>query len=293
MVDQMGATTPHFGIVTVVGVGLLGGSLGLALKQRGLCTRVRGVGRNTSTLETAQRLGAIDDIHTDLREAARDSDIIVLCTPVVAVNEKLDELRDCIGPDTVVTDVASTKAEICRHAEDTWPLPLRFIGSHPMAGSEKFGPEHATPTLYEGSVTLVARCPDADPGALETVRGLWSAVGSRVVDMDPQIHDALLARTSHIPHIVAACIAELAANAGDVTNVVGNGFRDVTRIAAGRPELWRDICLTNRDAILEGLLRLGERLDEVRRMIANNATHELEDFFKTGEESRREALGEK
>ncbi|MDX9973539.1 MAG: prephenate dehydrogenase/arogenate dehydrogenase family protein [FCB group bacterium] len=293
MAENTEATAPHFGVVTVVGVGLLGGSLGLALKQRNLATRIRGVGRNVSTLETAQRLGAIDDIFTDLCEAAQGADLIVLCTPVVAVNDKLDELRGCVGPNAVVTDVASTKAEICRHAEDTWPHPLRFIGSHPMAGSEKFGPEHATPALYEGSVTLVARCPETDPGALDTVRALWYAVGSRVVDMDPQIHDALLARTSHIPHIVAACIAELAANAGDVKDVVGNGFRDVTRIAAGRPELWRDICLTNRDAILEGLLRLGERLDEVRRMIANNATHELEEFFKTGEESRREALGEK
>lgn len=279
--------------VTVVGVGLLGGSLGLALKKRGLVGTVRGVGRQTATLETAKRLGAIDEIFDDARAATDGADLVVLCTPVAAVTDKLDEIRDACGPRTIVTDVASTKAVICRHAEDTWPHPLRFVGSHPMAGSEKFGPEHATPTLYEGSVTIVAQCVDADPVALDAVRELWTSVGSRVVELDPQIHDALVARTSHIPHIVAACVSALAANAGDVKALIGKGFQDVTRIAEGRPEIWRDICLTNRDAILEGLLRLTEQLDEVRGMISNGAGHELEEFFKEGQQARREALGER
>lgn len=290
--SQPDPPAPRFGVVAVVGVGLLGGSLGLALKARGMAGTVRGVGRQRATLETARRVGAIDEIFNDARAAAEDADLVVLCTPVGAVTGRLDEIRDACAPGAVVTDVASTKALICRHAEDTWPRPLRFVGSHPMAGSEKFGPEHATPDLYRGSVTIVAHCPEADPQAVEAVRGLWTGVGSRVVEMDPQIHDALVARTSHIPHILAACVAELAADAGDVRAVAGGGFRDVTRVAAGRPELWRDICLTNRDAILEGLLRLGERIDEVRRMIIHGAAHDLEEFFKAGQEARKQVLGE-
>jgi prephenate dehydrogenase len=281
----------RFNTVAVLGVGLLGGSLGLGLKARGLAGTVRGVGRNAETLEAARARGAVDEVGFDAREAVADADLVVLCAPVGAILRQLDEIRDACPAGAVVTDVGSTKGAICRHAEETWPKPLRFIGSHPMAGSEKFGPEHATPDLYKGSYTLVTACGQEAPDALEAVRGLWEALGSTVVSLDAQIHDALLARTSHIPHIVAACLAELASNAGDVRMLVGGGFRDMTRIAEGRPELWRDICLTNRHAIAEGLLRLIEQLEDVRRMVNGQATHELEEFFRSGQEARRRIVG--
>lgn len=283
---------PHYTVVTVIGAGLLGASLGLALKARGMVGTVRGVGHRRESLEAAREVGAIDEGHLDAREAAVDADLVVICTPAELVAPKLDEIRDVCRSDALVTDVASTKGLICRHAENTWPQPLRFVGSHPMAGSEKFGPEHASATLYENSTVIMTPCHGQAEDAYEGVKRLWMGVGARIAEMDAQIHDVLVARTSHIPHILAACIAELAADAGEVRAVVGNGFRDVTRVAAGRPEIWRDICLTNRDAICEGLLRLIERVDEVRRMIAIGGAHELLDFFKEGQESRRRILGE-
>ena len=283
--------TQRYGAVTIIGVGLLGGSLALAMKARNLTDTVRGVGRTPRTVDQAAALGIIDAAFLDPAEACRGADLVVVCTPAAGVPAILDAIRPACSPSTLVTDVASTKAVICAHAARTWPAPLRFVGSHPMAGSEKFGPEFATPSLYEGCVTIV----DAHPRAADArarVTALWEAVGARVVPLEPVLHDALVARTSHIPHIVAGCIARLAAAAGDVRPVVGAGFRDVTRVADGRPELWRDICLTNQAAIAEGLDALAHDLAEVRRMVDEGRADALEAFFEQAREARAKALGE-
>ena len=281
-----------FGTVTIVGVGLLGGSLGLALKDRGLAKIVRGVGRRQEVLDTALSIKAIDEGTLDLPGAMRGTDIVVLCTPAALVPQQLDIVRTRIAPHVVVTDVASTKAEICAHARTNWSEPLRFIGSHPMAGSEKYGPEHATPHLYDGCVTIIEPKDNHADDAYETVCRLWQSVGSRVIEVPPGAHDDLVARTSHIPHIVAALIAELAADSGSVKDLVGKGFRDVTRIAAGRPEIWRDICLTNRDAIVAGLREFGEQVNGVREIIENGRADDLDAFFRSAQAARRRALGE-
>lgn len=284
--------TQSFGTVTVVGVGLLGGSLGLALKERGLARTVRGVGRRQESLDTALSLGAIDEPFLNARDAVRGADLIVLCTPASLILSELDSIRPLISMSAVVTDVASTKAEICAHARKTWSEPYRFVGSHPMAGSEKYGPEHATPHLYDGCAAIVEPRVDHAEDAHETVCSLWRAVGARVVEVDPSLHDGLVARTSHIPHILAAIIAELAAGAGDVHALVGRGFRDVTRIAAGRPEIWRDICLTNRKAIVEGLDETAGQITAVRQLIEEGSADELEAFFRSAQAARSKALGE-
>lgn len=283
---------PQFGTVTIVGVGLLGGSLGLALKDRGLAERVRGVGRRQEVIETALSLNAIDEGTLDLAGAMRGADLVVLCTPAALIPQQLDTVRTRIAPHVVVTDVASTKAAICAHARTNWSEPLRFVGSHPMAGSEKYGPEHSTPHLYDGCVTIVEPKDNHADDAYETVCTLWRSVGSRVIEIPPREHDNLVARTSHIPHIVAALVAELAAGPGDVKDLAGRGFRDVTRIAAGRPEIWRDICLTNRDAIVAGLREFGEQANAVREIIENGKAEELEAFFYSAQAARRRALGE-
>jgi len=283
----------QFDIVVIVGVGLLGGSLGLALKARGLAKRIRGVGRRQESLDKAIAVGAIDEAHLDLTAAAKDADLVVICTPAALVTKALDELRQCLPKDAIVTDVASTKAAICAHAAKTWPKPLRFIGSHPMAGSEKYGPEHSDVRLYENSYTVIAKADHQAPEAYQTVCALWKSVGSKLVELAPELHDSLVARSSHLPHITAACLSQLAAQLGDdIRPVVGNGFRDLTRVAAGRPEIWRDICLTNRDAIVSSLDALGERLATVRNLIANDDGPGLEDFFESGCVSRKKVLGE-
>ncbi|MBI5091295.1 MAG: prephenate dehydrogenase/arogenate dehydrogenase family protein [Candidatus Hydrogenedentes bacterium] len=282
----------RYNIAVIMGVGLLGGSLGLALKARRIAGLVRGVGRRKESLDIAKSVGAIDEISLDLKAAAKDADLVVLCTPAALVTQALDDLRDTIPAAAIVTDVASTKAMICAHAEDTWPRPLRFVGSHPMAGSEKFGPEHSDVHLYDGSYTIMTPAQDQDATAYHAVKALWEAVGSKVVELPAALHDTLVARSSHLPHITAACLAELAAQFGDdIRPVIGNGFRDLTRIAAGRPEIWRDICLTNREAIVESLDAMGERLAAVREFIARNDAAGLERFFESGCEARRKALG--
>ena len=282
----------RFGTVTIVGVGLLGGSLGLALKDRGLANRVRGVGRRQEVIDTALGLNAIDEGTLDLPGAMKGADLVVLCTPAALVPQQLDIVRTRIARHVVVTDVASTKAEICAHARTNWSEPYRFVGSHPMAGSEKYGPEHATPHLYDGCVTIVEPKDNHAEDAYDTVCALWRSVGSRVVEIPPNLHDGIVARTSHIPHIVAALVAELAAGSGDVKDLVGKGFRDVTRIAEGRSEVWRDICLTNRDAIAAGLREFGEQARAVCELIEQGKAAELDAFFQSAQSARRKALGE-
>lgn len=281
-----------FGNVTIVGVGLLGGSLGLALKQRGLADHVRGVGRRQPVLDAARDRNAIDETTTDLAAAVRDSDLIVLCTPAAMIIEQLDTVRTRIAPHVVVTDVGSTKADICAHARGNWSKPLRFVGSHPMAGSEKFGPEHASANLYEGCVTFVEPLNEHAVDAHQTVCRLWRAVGARVVEVPPRTHDDIVARTSHIPHVVAALLAEIAAESGDVRDFAGKGFRDVTRIAAGRAEIWRDICLTNRNAIVEGLRDFGSRIGDLAKLIEHGKADELDAFFRSAQDARQKVLGE-
>lgn len=280
----------HFDTVTVVGVGLLGGSLGLALKQRGIAGRVLGVGRRQSSLDAALRVGAIDTGILDLTKEAATADLIVLALPAAQAIECLDILRERIGPNTVVTDVVSTKGTLCAHAKATWPAPLRFIGSHPMAGSEKWGPEYADAALYEGAVTFVAQGAHLDAQARASVCELWTSLGSAVVDIDPEQHDRLVAATSHVPHIVASAVAQGLPADDSVRAAVGPGFRDTTRVAEGRPELWRDICLTNRAAVEGELGRLQARLQEFSDALAAGDGAALDAFFERGREARKRAL---
>jgi prephenate dehydrogenase len=276
--------------VAIIGVGLLGGSLGLALKRRGLAARIYGVGRNENSLDTALNLGAIDEASLDIATAVKDADLIVLCTPAAAVPGQLDTVREACRAGAVVTDVASTKRCICEHASATWPAPRRFVGSHPMAGSEKFGPGHANAELFDGAVTFVERGGTVDLDAYKTAIRLWESVGSTVVGIEPGQHDEMVARTSHVPHIVASAIAQLVGEGKESRHFIGNGFRDATRIAEGRPELWRDICLTNPTAIEAALTDLIERLESVRQSVAEENGGQLESFFAESVRARRELL---
>lgn len=278
---------------TIIGVGLLGGSLGLAMKAAGMAQTVRGVGRRHSTLDTALAMGAIDECHLDAGAACEGADLVVVCTPADLVPAKLDEILPHLKPTAVVTDVASTKGVICSHARDTWPAPCRFIGSHPMAGSEQYGPENAQPGLYKGCATIVEPLADHHAkDAHKAVCSLWHGLGSVVALVEPARHDALVARTSHVPHITASLLAQLADSESDIRAAIGKGFRDTTRVAAGRPELWRDICLTNHEAIASALDEMLSLLQDVRSWVGNRDAEKLETFFREGAEARRRTLGE-
>ncbi len=281
---------PPFERVCIVGVGLLGASLGLALKRRHLAGHITGVGHRQSSLDVALERDAIDTASLDVAEGARDASLVVIATPASLVTSRLDILL-ATCPEAMVTDVASTKAAICEHAGATWPRPRRFVGSHPMAGSEKFGAAHGRPDLYEGAVCLVEQGTDLDSAARKAVVALWTAVGAEVVDVEPRAHDAMLACTSHIPHVVASAVATLAGRRGDIRKLVGNGFRDTTRIAGGRPEIWRDICLTNREAILAGLGEFMALLnDDFMAALRDGDGGKLERFFAEGGAARCKAL---
>ncbi len=276
--------------VAIVGVGLLGASLGLALKARGLAAQIVGVGRRQVSLQTALDVGAIDVIAPNAAAAAAEADLLVVATPAALVTSVLDEVHGAGNSKLVVTDVASTKAVICRHAAAIWAAPRRFVGSHPMAGGEKFGPEHGRPDLYEGTVCLVEESAGLDPDARAIVCRLWESVGARVVSVRPEEHDPILARTSHLPHVVASAVAALAADGGASRLFVGNGFRDLTRIADSRPEVWRDICLTNRTALLQSLAGLDARLHELAAILAAGDAARLDAFFEQGREGRRKVI---
>lgn len=271
--------TDSFGTVCIVGVGLLGGSLGLALKSRGAATTVYGVGRRQSSLDTAVDRGAIDEGHLELSKAVPQADLVIVCTPAAGIPGFLEALRPLCASSAIITDVASTKEVICQCARSLWDAPLPFIGSHPMAGSEKSGPEYADPGLFEGAVTFVEKADDLDGRAKETVARLWETVGSVVVEVDPSTHDRLVARTSHVPHIAASALATLVEGHHGIGPFIGAGFRDTTRVADGRPEIWRDICLTNTKAIHDALGELIARLEDVRASVLSEDAEALNRFF--------------
>ena len=279
-----------FQTVSLIGVGLLGGSLGLALKERGMATRIRGVGRRQSSIGTALEAGVIDEGTLSISEGVAGADLIVICTPANNVPETLDAIRPLCAKGAVVTDVASTKATICAHAKKAWSSPYHFVGSHPMAGSEKFGPEHANASLYDGAVTFVETCDDHEDGVYARVVELWESVGSRVVTIDPSEHDEMVARTSHVPHVLASILAQCVQDQESARPFVGTGFRDTTRVAEGRPELWRDICLTNADAIVQGLKVVRGDLEHVIQAIESGDADALDNFFEQGVQARRSLL---
>ena len=283
---------PLFERVAIVGAGLLGASLGLALQARGLARHVVGVGRRQSSLDKALAAGTVHEATLDLAAAAAVADLIVVATPANTVPDALDTIRDVCQDTAIIIDVASTKAAICAHAARLWPAPRRFVGCHPMAGSEKSGPEHATATLYEGSVCLIENSPDLDATALARVRALWEATGARAVPVDPERHDIVLARTSHVPHILATALATAALQEGATRDFIGNGFRDMTRIAAGSPEMWRDITLTNRAAIADGLNTVKAQLDVFLAALAANDAEALTALFAAGKDARHTVVAE-
>lgn len=245
------------GILTIVGAGLIGGSIGLAAKARGLARTVRGLGRRRASLDEAMRVGAIDEGFVEPPAALQDADIVVFCTPVDRIAEQIVDYAQHCPNGALLTDAGSTKAAIVEAVAGKLPAGVHFVGSHPLAGSEKRGAGHADARLFEGRWTVVTRTPATDPAALERTVAFWEALGSRVSIMSPEAHDDALALTSHLPHLVAAALA--GGLPADLFKLAATGFRDATRIAAGDPELWTAIFQQNREALLTALHRFNER----------------------------------
>ncbi|MCS7045157.1 MAG: prephenate dehydrogenase/arogenate dehydrogenase family protein [Gemmataceae bacterium] len=276
-------------VLTIVGVGLIGGSIGLAVKRRGLARRVRGLGRTPATLDKARSLGAIDEIHLEPAAALRDAELVVFCTPVDQIADQAVRFASLCPPQTIFTDAGSTKALIVERLERDLPAPgPLFVGSHPLAGSEKRGPEFADPDLFQGRCTVVTPTARTAPTALATVQQFWERLGSWVRLMPPREHDRALAVTSHVPHLVAAALATTLPPAW--RELTATGFRDTTRIAAGDPGLWTAIFRHNRAAVLAGLEAVAAQLTDFRRALEADDGAALTRLLTQAKEVR-DALG--
>ena len=274
--------------VTIVGVGLLGGSAGLALKAWDPAIHVAGVGRRQASLDAALEAGAIDSAHLDLASLADRTDLVLLATPVGAFERALRALAGRLRPGAIVTDVGSTKAVVVEQAEAILGRGGPFVGSHPMAGSEQRGPQWARGDLFEAATCIVTPTPDTPPPLTEAVEQLWRRLKMRTVRMAPADHDRAVARVSHLPHALASLLMALPAD-GDL-DVSATGFRDATRLAGGDPEMWRDIFLTNRQAVLDALDAMAARLGDFRRLVDAADAAGIEALLAASRRRREETI---
>jgi len=272
--------------VTIIGVGLLGGSVGLAIKARDPEIRVAGVGRRRSSLESALAAGAIDSADLDPAQAVRRSDLVILATPVGAFERHLRAIAPVLHRRAMVTDVGSTKAAVVRSAQRVLGKGGPFVGSHPMAGSEQKGVAFARSDLFAAATCILT--PTAHtPGKLtRRIVRFWEALGMRTVQMSPSAHDRAMARVSHLPHVLASLLMTLP-NKGDL-DISASGFRDTTRLASGDPEMWRDILLTNRKAIIAAIDTFDESLMHLRDLLELADVPGIEKFL-TGAKKRRDS----
>jgi prephenate dehydrogenase len=274
--------------LTIVGVGLIGGSIGLAAKRRNLAERVIGAGRRQASLNQALALGAIDESFLDLGAAVRQAEIVVFCAPVDRIAEQILAAASECARGALLTDAGSTKAEIVRSVESRLPHGIAFVGSHPLAGSEKRGPEHADADLFQNRLTIVTQTPATDPSALARTAAFWQALGSHIRVMDPEEHDQALARTSHLPHLVAAALAGILTP--ELQDLAASGFRDTTRVAAGDPSLWTGVFAQNRLAVLDSLRQLEDRLSQFREALTGQNWSAVGDLLAQAKKVR-DALG--
>ncbi len=267
-------------LLTVVGVGLLGGSVALAARRRDAATRIIGVDHWPAVLERARHLGLVDESASDLAEGVREADLVVVCTPVDRIaGQVLTAARFC-RPGTLLTDVGSTKAAIVREVQGCLPGHVTFLGGHPLAGSEKNGPEHACASLFKDRLVVLTPTSETPPSALQILSDFWQRLGARVRSMSPEEHDEALALTSHLPHLVASALAGILPS--ELSELTATGFRDTTRLAAGLPLLWQAIFLSNRDALLQALDRLELHLQEFRQALEQGDASELHHLLLLG-----------
>ena len=280
----------QFQKITLAGVGLLGGSLGLAVKQRGLAKKVDGLVRRSASIAECDKLGVVDHATRDPLRAVENADLVVLCTPLARMREVLKQMLPALKRDAIVTDVASAKASVVQELE---PLVAgaggHFVGSHPMAGAEKTGPGAARSDLFVNAVCVITPTPQSSPEAVRRVEEFWEAVGANPLNLTPEAHDDLVSRSSHLPHVVAAELANYVlspAHPKEQAMLCANGFRDTTRIASSSPEMWRDIALANRKNLARVLGVLVEDLQEFQLALENADAKAIEEFFEQAKQRR-------
>ncbi|HLR82973.1 MAG TPA: prephenate dehydrogenase/arogenate dehydrogenase family protein [Paenalcaligenes sp.] len=276
--------------LALIGPGLIGGSLAAALKAAGVVQCVVGVGRDANSLRKAQDLGLIDT-QASVADAAAKADVIVLATPVRASAALFREIYPHLKPTTVITDVGSTKADVVSLAQELLKEHYpRFVPGHPIAGAEKTGPEAARDDLYQDRNIVLTPTPETDPIAQQLITQMWLHCGARVLLMEPAEHDEVLASVSHVPHFLSAVFMWQVASAENADlrlNLAGSGFRDFTRIAAGSSEVWRDIFLSNKQAVLNELREVREAFAQAEQALLEGDEESLYDFLERAALARR------
>ena len=257
--------------VVIAGVGLIGGSVGLALKRAGFHGRIVGLGRRWSSLKNAIDAGAVDSATLDFAEALSDADLLLISTPVDVIPTIAEEATKHAQNGCIITDVGSTKGQLVAEIEKLMPESMSFLGAHPMAGSHKTGVTAADAALFEGSVCILTPTESTNPEAVDVVSELWKTLGARVELMSPQEHDFLIAAASHLPHAVACALIQVAAGAenhrGRAIDFAATGFADMTRVASGDPKIWKGILLQNADMASSMLDRLEKELADMRNVL--------------------------
>lgn len=283
----------QFRQVVIIGVGLIGGSLGLVLKQKGLAKSVVGVGRRIENLELGVKLHAIDRYETQVRHAVQDADLVVLATPVQTYAGHLREWGGALCPGAVVSDVGSVKGSLVVEAEELVPAGVHFVGAHPIAGREKSGVAYASADLFQGARCLVTPTKRTDPQALDKICQLWEAAGSLILSMDPFVHDWVLGAVSHLPHVAAFGLMHALHDLQeqmevpvDLLEYSGGGLRDTTRIAASSAEMWRDIGLANRKNLVHMIENYIQHLKKFKSLLEKGDEAGLAEALNKAKELR-------
>jgi len=277
-------TKPLFETVALIGIGLIGSSLARVIRAEGLAGHVVVATRSEATLDAARELGLGDSYFSSNVEAVANADLVIVSVPVGASEAVAQEIGPHLKPGAIITDVGSTKASVVRQMQPHMPQTVHFIPGHPIAGTEQSGPEAGFAELFEGRWCILTPPAGTDPEAIAQLAAFWEACGSTVEQMDPDHHDMVLAIVSHLPHIIAYNIVGTAddleaVTESEVIKYSASGFRDFTRLAASDPVMWRDVCLHNKDAILEMLARFSEDLSSLQRAIRWGDGDKLFDLF--------------
>jgi len=281
---------PAFRKVVIFGVGLIGGSFALALRRANAVGEVVGFGRSAATLKQARQFGLIDRIGDDVAREAREADLILLATPVAQMAEIFARIAPHLGANTLITDGGSTKADVVAAARQQLGAKIaQFIPAHPVAGAELSGPAAALAELYQGKKVVLTPLPENSPADIARVRAAWEACGAMVSELTPERHDEVFAAVSHLPHLLAFTLVHDLAQRDDrdlLLSFAASGFRDFTRIAASSPEMWRDISLANRDALLDEIEQYAAELYKLHQALQQRDAAKLEEIFSLAQKVR-------
>lgn len=282
--------TVHFKKVAIIGVGLIGGSLAIALRRKGLADAIVGIGRGLANLGAATRLGVVDAVTQDIGAGVDDADLVVVAVPVLRIAESVRKAAPNLKQGCILTDVGSVKQSVIDEVAPLIPPGVHFVPGHPIAGTENSGVEAALPDLFMGHTCILTPVENTDGNALEAIKTMWQEAGAKVIIMDPAMHDRALAAVSHLPHMIAYTlvntIADIRKKMPDILDYSAGGFRDFTRIASSSPEMWSDICAMNKASIITTIMDFRKRLDDLKGKLESGDIAGLREDFEMAKRLR-------